>query len=305
MLNVRHLAVFRAVMKSGSVSAAARMLHISQPAITKTLQLMEGRIGLPLFRRVKGRLHPTSESLLLLPKIEQIFGAVDQAEHLASEIAGGGVGRITLATVATLSGSVTAAAIAKYRQKRPNVTIQVQALSTRQVIDLVTNNQVDIGIIDADIGDDYLSFEELCAANIGCVMPRDHRLAKHDGIEAEDLRGEVLITFDEHTIVGWLLRERLRKLDHPINIAITTNQSLVACLLANQRTGLGLIDPFLMLSNIFPDLTMIPLKPPVTLRPRIVFPPTRPLSIAGQEFVETVKKTVAELIPKSPLLQKP
>src|SRR5580693_2527309 len=77
MINVRHLAVFRAVMKTGSVSAAARVLNVSQPAITKTLQLVESRIGVPLFRRLKGRLHATAESMLLMPGVDQIFGAVE------------------------------------------------------------------------------------------------------------------------------------------------------------------------------------------------------------------------------------
>jgi DNA-binding transcriptional LysR family regulator len=302
-INVRHLAVFRAVMKSGSVSAAARILNVSQPAVTKTLQQVEGRIGVPLFRRIKGRLHATSESLLLMPKIDQVFGAVEEVEHLAEEIAGGRVGRVSIATVATLSASVTAAAIAKHRLKRPHVVIHLQALATRQVIDEVSNNQVDIGIIDAAVGEGYLAYKELCVAQIGCVMPRDHRLAGFPAIEPDDLQGEVLIAFNENTVIGWLLRERFRQLDTPINIAITTNQSLVACTLAESRTGLGLIDPFLLLSNMFPSLTIIPMKPAVELRPRIVFPPTRPLSIAAREFVETVEETVRDLVPQSALLR--
>jgi len=61
-INVRHLAVFRAVMRSGSVSAGARTLNISQPAVTKSLQAIEAQIGVPLFRRIKGALDP-QESL--------------------------------------------------------------------------------------------------------------------------------------------------------------------------------------------------------------------------------------------------
>jgi DNA-binding transcriptional LysR family regulator len=303
VINVRHLAVFRAVMKTGSVSAAARMLNVSQPAVTKTLQQVESGIGVPLFRRIKGRLQATPESTLLMPKVDQVFGAVDEVEHLAEEIAGGDVGRISIATVATLSASVTAVAVARYRKKRPNVIIQLEALSTRQVIEQVSNNLVDVGIIDAALGEGYLAFHELCVADIGCVVPRNHRLAGYAAIEPEDLRGEVLITFAETTVIGFLLRERFRQLDAPINISITTNQALVACRLAAIGTGLGLIDPFLLLSDMFPSLTIIPIKPAVQLRPRIVFPPNRPLSIVAREFVETVKETVNDLIPQSALLK--
>jgi DNA-binding transcriptional LysR family regulator len=302
MINVRHLAVFRAVMKTGSVSAAARVLNVSQPAITKTLQLVESRIGVPLFRRLKGRLHATAESMLLMPGVDQIFGAVEDVERLADEIAGGNVGRVSVATNATLSASVTAEALSRYRLRRPNVVIHVHALSSRQVIDEVANSQVDIGIVDAALGEGYLQSEELCKAYFGCVLPKDHRLAGQEAIEPGDLRDEALITFQETTLVGAILRERFRQLHTPLNIVVTTNLSLIACLLTRSGRGLALVDPFLLLSDLFPDLVMRPLKPAVELRPRIVFPPDRPLSIVAREFAETVKQTVADLVPTSPLL---
>lgn len=303
MINVRHLAVFRAVMKSGSVSAAARILNVSQPAVTKTLHQIEGRIGVPLFRRVRGRLHATPESLLLMPKIDQVFGAVEEVERLAEDISGGGVGRIAIATVSTLSAAIAAAAVSRHTLRRPNVVIRVDAFSTRQVVEEVANNQVDLGIVDIAFGENHLAHQELCVARIGCVMLQGHRLASHREIAPDDLRGEVLIAFNENTIVGWLLRERFRQLNTPIEIAITTNQCLIACSLVANGTGLALIDPFLLLTDMFRSLTVVPLAPAVELRPRIIFPPSRPLSIVARDFVETVRDTVRDLVPTSPLLR--
>lgn len=302
MMNVRHLAVFRAVMKSGNVSEAARVLNVSQPAVTKTLQLIEGRIGVPLFRRVKGRLHATAESDLLMPGVDQIFGAVEALERQADEIAGGNIGRISVATNATMSASVTATAIARYGVRRPNVVVHVHALTTRQAIDEVANNVADIGILDAALGDGYVKSEDLCRVSFGCIMPKDHLLVAREVIEPADLRGQPLITFSESTLIGATLRERFRQLQIPLNIAVTTNHSLVACQLARSGRGLALADPFLLLAEIFPDLTIRPLRPTMELRPRLVFPPDRPLSIAAREFAETVKEVVGELIPTSPLL---
>ena len=71
MINVRHLGVFRAVAKTGSVSAAARVLHVSQPAVTKTLHLLEEELQMQLFQRIKGR-------LLITPGVH-----VDRLVHLA------------------------------------------------------------------------------------------------------------------------------------------------------------------------------------------------------------------------------
>jgi DNA-binding transcriptional LysR family regulator len=301
-INVRHLAVFRAVMRSGSVSAGARTLNISQPAVTKSLQAIEAQIGVPLFRRIKGRLQATSEAGLLMPKVDEVFRTLEDVERLADDIAGTAVGRLTVATVTTISTSVTAAAIARYRKKRPNVAVEVLALATRQVIEEVANNQVDIGITDGSSLEGTLATRQLCRASVGCVLPRDHPLAGKKAVSLRDLVGQQIIAFHEHTFVGHEIRRKISESGLPITISIATNQSLVACLLTRHGIGVPLIDPFTMLSGLFPDLVMLPLSPAIEMRPRLVFPPNRPLSIAAREFVEAVVETIDELVPQSRLL---
>lgn len=296
MINVRHLAVFQAVMKTGSVSAAARLLAVSQPAVTKTLQQIEWEIGVPLFRRIKGRLQPTPESVLLLPKVDQVFVAVDEVKRLAGEIGGGGVGQVSIATATTLATSIVGAAVVDYRNLRPQVKVGVRALATRQVIELVANNQVDVGLADAATIEGSLQTVEICRAQIGCAMREDHRLAKKKVVHIGDLKGENIITFFEETMIGMQVRQRLRALDMPSEIAMATNQSLVACLLVSNGLGVGLIDPFTLLSGMFPNVTMRPLTPPSEIRPRFVFPPNRPLSIAAKEFIQIIRDKFAERI---------
>src|SRR5687768_5522008 len=60
-MKLRHIEVINAVLQTGSLSAAARLLNISQPSATKHLQRAELTVGYPLFRRHAGRLHPTQE----------------------------------------------------------------------------------------------------------------------------------------------------------------------------------------------------------------------------------------------------
>lgn len=302
-INVRHLEAFRAVMKMGTVSGAARVLNVSQPAVTKSLKTIEEQIGVPLFRRIKGRLQATSESRLLLPKVDQVFGSLEDVERLADGIAGGEVGRITIATATTLSTSVTATAIARYRRRKPNVVINVQALATRQVVEEVANNQVDLGVTDAASIEGSLETRELCRAVIGCVLPKGHALARRRKIQFRDLAGEQLIAFHETTLVGASIRSRISELGLPLSIALSTNQSLVACLHVRNRLGIALIDPFTILSGLFPDLVIVPLDPPIEIRPRLLFPPSRPTSIATQELIDTIRQTIADLVPTSRLLR--
>jgi DNA-binding transcriptional LysR family regulator len=72
-MNFRQIEVFHAVHTSGSITAAARVLHVSQPSVSKILQHTEDQLGFPLFRRLKGRLMPTDEAHLLFREMDEVY----------------------------------------------------------------------------------------------------------------------------------------------------------------------------------------------------------------------------------------
>jgi len=89
MLNLRHIEIFHAIMRTGSMTAAAQALNISQPAVSAVLKHFESRLQMPLFKRVGGRLKPTPEALALLPDIAEIFTRLDAIERFSRDLAGG------------------------------------------------------------------------------------------------------------------------------------------------------------------------------------------------------------------------
>ena len=71
-MNLRHIEVFHAVYVNGSVSAAARMLNVSQPSVSKVLRHAESLLGFPLFDRTGGRLVPTEDAHTLFAEVSEI-----------------------------------------------------------------------------------------------------------------------------------------------------------------------------------------------------------------------------------------
>ena len=85
-LNLRQIEVFRAVMTTGSISGAAKLLFVSQPAVSRLLSHTEQRLGFALFERIKGRLYPTPESRQLFREVETVYAGVRRVGELASEL---------------------------------------------------------------------------------------------------------------------------------------------------------------------------------------------------------------------------
>src|SRR5450631_1029856 len=76
-MKLRHIEVFHAVMLTGTVNGAARLLNVTQPAVTKILQRAEDLLGFKLFMRNKGRIVPTAEANVLFGEATKIFAGLD------------------------------------------------------------------------------------------------------------------------------------------------------------------------------------------------------------------------------------
>ena len=85
-MNLRQIEMFRAIMVTGSISGAARLLSVSQPAISRLLAYTEDRLGIALFERVKGRVQPTPEARQLFVGVDQVHQEVTRVNELAEEL---------------------------------------------------------------------------------------------------------------------------------------------------------------------------------------------------------------------------
>ncbi len=85
-LNLRQIEAFKAVIEHGTVSAAASVLHVSQPAISKLIANLEADAALRLFDRFKRRLTPTEPGIRLYAEVDRIFSGVQEVENAVDAI---------------------------------------------------------------------------------------------------------------------------------------------------------------------------------------------------------------------------
>ncbi len=285
MANVRQLMIFRAVMRLGTVSAAARMMHLTQPAVTKALRHVEEDVGIALFLRIGGRLKPTPEAELFLQEVERLHGSIEAIDSLAAGMREGTVGRIAIAAASTLALSLIAPALGRIRNDHPGVEFDLRSYATKEVVDQVRDGHAELGIIDVFVDEPELQAIEFGEGEVICAMTSDHRLAGQKFIGADQLAGEPLILFGPETRIGLSAREAL-ELERPVIPAATVNQSAVACALAREKLGIALINSFFVLrSRMFPDLVYSPLRPRIALHPRILARRGRPLSRTATHLV--------------------
>jgi DNA-binding transcriptional LysR family regulator len=286
-MTLRQLETIYAIMRAGSITAAARNLHITQPAVSAVLKHTEQQLKMKLFERIGGRLHPTPEVLTLLPDLEEIFGRIDTMGRAMQEMRDGRTGKLVLATSPTLVNAFVPQAVAALRKAAPRLDIVVHSLPTALVITRISRREADIGLIYGPVVDPALDSEDLITTEMTCVVRGDHPLAKKSVIRASDLRDESVISTGPGTRLGALVEEACLREGQPApHIGIEASSSLAACMMVACGAGIGLVDRSIELSGKFDDLAFRPFRPRVEVKIQLVFPRDRPRSRASMQLAD-------------------
>ena len=290
-MTLRQLETIYAIMRAGSITAAARNLHITQPAVSAVLKHTEQQLKMKLFERIGGRLHPTPEVLSLLPDLEEIFGRIDTMSRAVQEMRDGRTGKLVIATSPTLVNAFLPQAIAALRKAAPRLDIVVQSLPTALVITRVSRREADLGLVYGPVADPALDSEDLITTEMACVVPRNHALATRSEIRAGDLSGESVVSTGPGTRLGTLVEEACKREGQPApRIGIEASSSLAACMMVGCGAGIGLVDRSIELSGKFDDLAFRPFRPRVEVKIQLVFPRDRPRSRASMQLADWLLK---------------
>lgn len=145
-MKLKHIEVFNAIMLSGSVSAAARILNVTQPAVTQTLKHAEQQLGYALFFREKNGLRPTPEARHLYPRSKKIFEQVDELRRLAQSLKTDGQAQFRVGIVPSLSTKCLSLALSLFKARHPEVAVSIKVLHSDDILRAVALQECDLGI---------------------------------------------------------------------------------------------------------------------------------------------------------------
>jgi DNA-binding transcriptional LysR family regulator len=194
MINFTHLAAFFAVVEKGSVTAASEHLHVSQPALTREIRELEGRLGVSLFDRLPRGMQPTEAGRLLADYAAQIFALARIAETAVEEFAGLSRGHLALAASRTIGAYVLPAVLDEFRRLYPGVTLEVTVSNTEQIEQLLIGHEHQIGLVEGPYDQDAFDAVVLGRDELVPVACPAHGLAKKRVVGRADLDGAELLT---------------------------------------------------------------------------------------------------------------
>lgn len=294
-MNLRELEIFRAIMRGGSITEAARILNVSQPAVSTALRHAEDQLGMKLFRREGGRIHPTAEAKNLYPQVEGLFEKMGAIQRYADDLREAHAGLVSVASTPTLSYALVTRAVTRLRNVRPKVRVLIEVARTRDIVDQAATRQIDVGLISTPTQNPGVLTEDLGRSELVCVMRATHPLVSRPFVTPNDVTGYPLITNTRHPLFHKLQRAFSSSgVDIEPSISIAANHNVTSCLLVEQSDCVAIVDPWIDIS-FFKGIVRKRFRPRIDIRPRMITSRTHPLSRAARLFVDLLREEAAVL----------
>lgn len=292
-MNARQLEIFRAIMRSGTLTSAAQLLHVSQPAVSKVLRHLESQIGYRLFERVGGRLQPTSEAQLLYADADRVFREIEAVRDLAIRIRERRVGLLRIGASAPPNFTVLPPALAAFQARHPEVKVVLRTLSAEELSEKILVGEVDLGLTLSAIRVPMVQTELLAATPVVALLPAASPLARKRSIGVEDLKGERLISYGSHADVGPLLDAAFERAGLVRELHTEITMSISALPLVQAGLGVALVDGMFPWTS-FQGVVVRPFVPRTLMSLSLVTSGTRPAPRFVHDIADDIRRAVAK-----------
>ena len=217
---------FLAVAKAGNFTQAAATVGISQPALSRSIQKLEGIVGEPLFERQPRGVKLTELGTFFHTRANQIRNLVE--DTFAELDDASNRGHIRLAVIPTIAPYLLPTVLNKFGRRHPEVAIQIQEDTTNNIIDLCKDGEIDLAIVALPIEEKYLETEPLFEDELILVVPKGHEFEQRKRIRLTDIDDHPFISLDkQHCLSDNIAEFCNRQSFSPISVERTSQLATI------------------------------------------------------------------------------
>lgn len=240
-MEFHQLRYFIATAEELSVTAAAKRLHLSQPALSRQILSLEEELGVPLFQRVKKRIHLTEAGRFFLDRGRQLLCDSETSIQQVREQFGHGKRTIRLGFLTIFLDDIVAPAVRTLRKESPRISVALFELSPKAQLDRLRDDELDLALL-GNLGDEdraRFSVRSLMRSPMAIVLPEDHPLAGRKLLALKELAKDPFVSLSDTIFPG--RRQFLRGIcqSQGFEPVIIEESESISLLLATVASGAG------------------------------------------------------------------
>lgn len=290
-MEIRVLRYFLTVVQEGSITQAAKALHVTQPTLSRQLMDLEEELGQTLFIRGSRRISLTEEGLLLRQRAEEILSLIDKTKTEFSAMDDASVrGEVRIGCGEGEAIRFIASTLTSMRKTYPRIQSRFYSGNALDVLDKLDKGLVDFAVVFGPTDLTQYHYLRLPGAHHwGLLMPKSSPLSQKDAVSPADLLSLPLIcsaqALEQNEFSGWLGAP----VEH-LHIVSIYNLVYNAALLAQEGLGYVLSFDKLVPTGTDSPLCHRPLVPPIEAVPYLLWKQSQRFSKASRIFLDHLRK---------------
>ncbi|HET7268674.1 MAG TPA: LysR substrate-binding domain-containing protein [Oleiagrimonas sp.] len=297
-MRLRYIELFHAILTTGSLTGAANLLNISQPAASKALQQAEQHLGFTLFSRVRGRLQPTQQALQMRPRVDKIMHELHDLNRLTVNIKRPESCPLRVTCTPALAQALVPDATVLLRKGLPGTSAELFTQHSAIMCESLLLHEADIGLTLQDTGHQNLRQEPLCRGRVMVIAPPgwwpEAELTRPLPVEA--LAGQPMVGIAEQDALGGMLHSHLVQIDPRPKMSVRVQTYQLAHSLVAQGEGLALVDPFTARWDGKETVQTRPLKLHLDVVLYAVYRQDSALDTVQQQFLDIVRQMARQML---------
>ncbi len=289
MLTLRQIEVIRAIMVTGTVAGAARLLNVSSPGISRVMKHAEMSVGVKLFSRKGGRYSPTREANAIFNQINGVYDKVEDLEFVISRIKRGANIELKVGSVPSIANAMVPRAIADVRKAFPNLLIDIDILKLEDAVDYLLLGKGELVVLSSKTEHPMLTHAPLARGRLKCIVPEGHALARRSRVTAEEIVEYPLIGVDPNDPYGRIMAGIFASHALPYEVTIRARFGSAVCALVTQGLGIAIIDEFTLAADNWPKIRALDIIESTVFQTYVVHRKDVSLSSYGARFVVALR----------------
>ena len=294
-VNLRHIEIFHAIMTAGNLTEAARLLHTSQPTVSRELARFEQVLGLKLFERSRGRLHPTVQGLRLFEEVQRSWYGLDRIVSAAESLREFRQGELSIVCLPVFSQSFLPPLLQPFLTRYPQVNIQIVPQESPLLEEWLSAQRHDLGITETLHTPAGTERMPLLTLNEVCVLPQDHPLAEKAVLTPADFQGENYISLSRTDSYRQLLDTLFNEQQVKRRMVVETHSAASICAMVRAGVGISVVNPLTALDYANSGVAIRRFSIDVPFTVSLVRPIHRPRSALVEAFMAHLQQSLSQI----------
>ncbi len=289
MMTLRQIEVMRAIMVTGTIAGAAKLLNVSAPGISRLVKYTEKSLRVRLFQRQNGRYMPTPEAQDIFEQINGVYKKVDDLYHTIDRLERGESIELRIGSVPSISNVMVPRAIERVRRRYPNLRIDINILKIEEAIDYLLLGRGEVVAMSYKLDHSGLDFSPLAKGQLYCIVPERHELANRASISAREIVRYPLIGIDPNDPYGRIMAEIFKRYELDYDITIRARFGTTVCALVRANLGIAIIDQFTVADGNIAGIRLIPIEEQTQFETFVATKHQAEMSVYAAHFVDCLR----------------